>query len=40
MDAMEMLLNRRSIRKFKPEQIKDEELEAVIKAGMYAPTAM
>ena len=40
MDAMEMLLNRRSIRKFKPEQIKDEELEAVVKAGMYAPTAM
>ena len=26
MDAMEMLLNRRSIRKFKSEQIKDEEL--------------
>ncbi|MBO4682439.1 MAG: nitroreductase family protein [Bacilli bacterium] len=40
MDAMEMLLNRRSIRKFKKEQIKDEELKAVIKAGMYAPTAM
>ena len=37
---MEALLTRRSIRKFKPEQIKDEELEAVIKAGMYAPTAM
>ena len=40
MDAFEMLLKRRSIRKFKAEQIKDEELEAVLKAGTYAPTAM
>ena len=38
--ALEVLKNRRSIRKFKPEQIKDEELDAVIKAGEYAPTAM
>ena len=40
MDAMEMLLNRRSIRKFKNEQIKEEELKAVLEAGMYAPSAM
>lgn len=40
MDALEMLKNRRSIRQFKKEQIKDEELNAVIEAGMYAPTAM
>ena len=39
-DALEVLYNRRSIRKFKPEQIKEEELDAVLKAGMYAPTAM
>ena len=39
-DAMEVLRNRRSIRKFKPEQITREELEAVIEAGRYAPTAM
>jgi len=38
MEAMEMLLNRRSIRVFKPEQITDEELAAVLKAGMYAPS--
>ena len=40
MDALEALTKRRSIRKFKPEQIKDEELQAVINAGMYAPTAI
>ena len=39
-DAMEVLRNRRSIRKFKPDQITREELEAVIEAGRYAPTAM
>lgn len=38
MDAMEMLLNRRSIRAYKPEQITDEELKAVLDAGMYAPS--
>ena len=38
--ALEVLYNRRAIRKFKPDQIKDEELDAVIKAGEYAPTAM
>ncbi|MBR0295143.1 MAG: nitroreductase [Bacilli bacterium] len=39
-EALEVLYNRRAIRKFKPEQIKDEELDAVLKAGMYAPSAM
>lgn len=38
MEAMEMLLGRRSIRKFRKEQIKDSELEAVLKAGEYAPS--
>ncbi len=38
MEAMEMLLSRRSIRTFRPEQITDAELEAVLKAGMYAPS--
>jgi len=33
------LLERRSVRSFKPEQITDEELQAVLEAGMYAPTA-
>ncbi|WP_066717345.1 nitroreductase [Clostridium sp. Marseille-P299] len=34
------ILERRSIRKFKPEQITEDELNTVLKAGMYAPTAM
>ena len=38
--ALEVLYNRRAIRRFKPEQIKDEELDAVLKAGTLAPTAM
>ena len=38
--AYESLLTRRSVRKYKPEQITDAELEAVLKAGTYAPTAM
>ena len=37
-EALEVLKNRRAIRKFKPEQIKEEELQAVLEAGMYAPT--
>lgn len=39
-EALEVLKNRRAIRKFKPEQIKDEELDLVLEAGTYAPTAM
>jgi len=37
-ETMKTLLNRRSIRKFKPEQIKDEELKAVLEAGKFAPS--
>ncbi len=40
MDTLETLKKRRSIRKFKSTQIKDEELKAVLEAGTYAPTAM
>lgn len=38
--ALEAIYNRRSIRKYKPEQISREELEAVLKAGVCAPTGM
>lgn len=34
------LKTRRSCRKYKPEQIKNEELDAILKAGTYAPTGM
>lgn len=37
-EAIEVLMNRRSIRKFKSEQITDEELRVVLEAGIYAPT--
>jgi len=38
-EMMRGLLERRSCRSFEPEQITDEELQAVLKAGTYAPTA-
>jgi nitroreductase len=37
-ETIKTLLERRSIRKFKPAQIKEEELNAVLEAGMYAPS--
>ncbi len=37
-ETIKNLLARRSIRKFKPEQIKEEELNAILEAGMYAPS--
>lgn len=39
-NGLETLYERRSIRKYKAEQITDEELEQVLKAGVCAPTAM
>jgi nitroreductase len=38
--VLQALRTRRSIRSYKPEQIKDEELQAVLEAGTWAPTAM
>lgn len=37
-ETIKTLLDRRSIRKYKPEQIKDKELNAVLEAGKYAPS--
>lgn len=39
-DTIKTILNRRSIRKFRPEQLKAEELQVILEAGKYAPTAM
>lgn len=39
-ETIKNLLNRRSIRKFEQEQIKDEELEAILETGKFAPSAM
>ena len=38
LEALEVLKNRRAIRAYKPDQITDEELDAVLEAGTYAPT--
>jgi len=39
-ETLQVLKNRRSCRNFKPTQIKDEALNAILEAGTYAPTGM
>ena len=39
-ETLQVLKTRRSIRKYKPEQITDAELNAILEAGTWAPTAM
>lgn len=39
-ETLKTILNRRSIRKFKSEQIKDEELQLILEAAKFAPSAM
>ena len=39
-ETLKVLESRRSCRNFKPDMIKDEELDAIIKAGTYAATGM
>ena len=39
-ETLEVLKHRRSIRKYRPEQIRPEELDAILEAGTYAPTGM
>ena len=38
--SIELLKNRRSVRAYESRQITDEELDAVLEAGTYAPTGM
>ena len=38
-EAMNVLLGRRSIRSYRPEPLKKEDLDAIVKAGLYAPSA-
>ena len=40
MDAMQNLLTRRSVRKYKPDMVPQEKLEKILKAGTYAATGM
>ncbi len=37
-ETLKTILNRRSFRAYKPEQIKDEELQTILEAGSYAPS--
>ncbi len=39
LEALKVLKERRSIRKFKQQQVTDAELDAVLEAGTYAPSA-
>ena len=39
-ETLQSLCARRSIRKYKPDQITDEALDAVLRAGTYAPSGM
>lgn len=38
-ETINMMKHRRTIRKYKPEQISDEELNAILDAGLHAPNA-
>jgi nitroreductase len=38
-EGLNIILNRRSIRAYKQEQIKEEELQTIIEAGKFAPSA-
>ena len=38
LEALEVLKNRRAIRAYKPDQITEQELNAVLEAGAFAPT--
>ncbi len=38
-ETLKIIKQRRSIRSFKDEQVKEEELQAIIEAGQYAPNA-
>jgi nitroreductase len=39
MDVLEAIKGRRSVRKFKPEPVKDEDLQKILDAGRLAPSA-
>jgi nitroreductase len=40
MDALEAILNRRSIRKYTTQPVSNEQLETILKSAMYAPSAV
>ena len=40
MDALKVLLERRSIRKYRDVPVSDEILEEIVQAGLYAPSGL
>ena len=38
-DTIKAILQRRSVRTFKPDQLSEQDLQAIIEAGQYAPSA-
>ena len=40
MEVLDAIFNRRSIRQYTPEPVSDDTLEILLKAGMYAPSAV
>ena len=40
METREALLTRRSIRRYKPDPIPEEDLREILEAGLYAPSAI
>jgi len=40
MEALEAIMTRRSVRKFENRQIPDEDLDTILRAGSYAPSAL
>ena len=39
-EIIQCLKDRRSVRKYKKEQVKEEQLTQILEAGTYAPTGM
>ena len=39
-ETLNVLLTRRSVRKYKPDQVDPETLNAILEAGTYAPSGM
>ena len=39
MDILELIMSRRSIRKFTPEPVSDEDIDRILEAGRWAPSA-
>lgn len=39
-ESIQTLLGRRSVRSFRPEQLREEDLETILKVGTFAPSAM